>query len=74
MTLDEALQVVEQLSLVDKVRLLETIAPQIRRELLIQKSSPKKSLRGIWRGVDITESEITELRQEMWQTFPREEV
>ncbi len=73
MTLEEALTVVKQLSLIDKVRLMEVIAPQIKQELLTQQPRPRKSMRGLWRGIDITDADIAEIRQEMWQTFPREE-
>ncbi len=72
-TLEEALELVRQLSLLDKVRLIEQVAPQIERELTTQ-SKTRKSLRGLWRGSDITESDIAEVRQQMWQNFPREDV
>lgn len=75
MTLEEALKVVKQLSLIDKVRLMEVVAPQIREELLTQQQpQPKKPLRGLWRGTDTTDEDITEIRQEMWRKFPREDV
>ncbi|MFN6572591.1 hypothetical protein A6770_03630 [Nostoc minutum NIES-26] len=64
-TLEEALELVKQLSLVDKVRLIEQVAPQIERELTKVQSNPRSSLRGLWKGSNITESDITELRQQM---------
>lgn len=38
--------------------------------------SPRKSLYGLWanRGIDITEEDIAEIRQEMWGNFPREDI
>ncbi|MBC6479297.1 MAG: hypothetical protein GDA56_17545 [Hormoscilla sp. GM7CHS1pb] len=72
-TLEEVLEVAQQLSLVDKVGLIEKIAPQIERELQVvgTESQPRKSLRGLWRGLDITEEDIAEARQQMWGNFPR---
>jgi hypothetical protein len=73
-TLEEALDLVKQLSPLDKARLIERIVPDIERELKAARSTPRKSLRGLWRGLDITEEEIAEARQEMWGNFPREDI
>ncbi len=73
-TLEATLELVKQLSLVDKVRLIEQIAPQIEKELTNIQPKPRKSLRGIWRGTDISESDINEVRKEMWNNFPREDI
>ena len=48
-------------------------------EFLSQKSLPKtplKSIRGLCADlkVDLTEEDIQEVRQEMWNKFPREEL
>ncbi|MFB2982492.1 hypothetical protein [Microseira sp. BLCC-F43] len=74
MTLQEIIDQVKQLSLADKVRLIEQVTPQIKRELRIAGLvAPRKSLRGIWRGLDITEDDINQARSEMWANFPRED-
>ena len=73
-TLEEALDLVKHLSPLDKARLIERIAPDIERELMVTRSTPRKSLRGLWRGLDITEEEIAEARREMWGSFPREDI
>lgn len=73
-TLEEALDLVKQLSPLDKARLIERIVPDIERELKAARSTPRKSLRGLWRGLDITEEEIAEARREMWGNFPREDI
>lgn len=73
-TLESALEIVKQLSLVDKVRLIEQIAPQIERELTNIQPKTRKSLRGLWRGSNITESDIAQMRQEVWANFPREDI
>jgi len=73
-TLDEALAFVQQLSPLDKARLIERMVPDIERELRAVGSTPRVSLRGLWRGVDITGEEIDQAREEMWGEFPREDV
>ena len=73
-TLEEALVVVRHLSPVDKARLIERLAPDIERELKATQQTARKSLRGLWRGLDITEEEIDEARREMWAGFPREDI
>ena len=64
-TLTEILELVTRLSLVDKVRLIERIAPQIEQGLSAEQLKPRKSLRGLWRGIDISEEDITEARHDM---------
>lgn len=73
-TLEEALTFVRQLSPVDKARLIERMVPDIERELMVVQSTPRVSLRGLWRGLDITEDEIDQAREEMWSEFPREDI
>jgi hypothetical protein len=72
-TLEEALVVVQRLSAVDKARLIQRIVPDIERELKTAQTGPRKSLRGLWQGLDITAEEIDEARQEMWGSFSRED-
>lgn len=75
-TLGEVLELVEQLSLVDKVRLIERVAPQIERELPAPTSRPRKSLRGLWADLGSAPSaeEIEAIRREEWANFPREDI
>jgi hypothetical protein len=70
-TIEEILDMAGQLSLPDKVRLLEQIAPQITRDLVTAPSAPRKSMLGVWRGLDTIEAELAEARREMWTNFPR---
>ncbi|MBV7327385.1 hypothetical protein KFU94_03825 [Chloroflexi bacterium TSY] len=72
-TVDAILALTEQLSIVDKVRLIERVAQQITRELDSPKPKPRKSLRGLWRGIHINTVEINEARREVWSRFPCEE-
>ena len=62
----------DRLSVVEKVRLIEQLAPRIERELETARPTPRKSLRGLWRGLDITEEEIAEARREMWGNFQKD--
>lgn len=70
-SIEELLSLAGQLSLLDKVRLLEHIAPQITQDLVTSEVTPRKSLLGVWRGLDTIEAEIAEARREMWTNFPR---
>lgn len=74
MTLEEILTLTNQLPLIDKLRLIERITPQITKELMTAQSKQRKSLRGLWQGVNISESTIAEARQEMWSRFPSEDI
>lgn len=73
-TVEAVLAMTEQLSTADKVRLIEGIAPQIARDLKTTPKKPRKSLRGLWRGANITSEEIDAIRREMWKNFPREDI
>ncbi len=68
MTLEQVLEAAKQLSLTDKVRLIERVAPQIEREIQATRPTQRKSLRGLWRGLDVTPDDIAEARREMWDT------
>jgi hypothetical protein len=69
-TLEEVLDLAKQLSLADKVDLIVQVSPEIKRELNLV--TPRKSLRGLWRGANITDKDIKEVRQEICANFPRE--
>jgi hypothetical protein len=65
-TLERLLELAKQLSAVDKLRLIERLAPQIEYELKSCAPRVRKSLRGLWRGVDLSEEDIAQARQEAW--------
>ena len=73
-TLDHVLKLAEQLSPLDKVRLIERVAPQLERGLQAIDSGPRRSLRGLWKGINITTQDIAETRREMWSNFPRVDI
>lgn len=72
-TLEQVLNLAEQLSVRDKVRLIERIAPQIERAFESEARTPLRSLRGIWKGIEITEQDIDAARREMWGNFGERE-
>jgi len=75
-TLQEVLNLALQLSPVDKVRLIQQIAPEIERELIDNQPTPSKSLWGVCAdlGSAPTEAEIDDARREQWANFPREDI
>lgn len=72
--LHKVLGEVRRLSLRDKIRLIQQLTPEIERDLASEAMGSRKSLRGLWRGVQISEHDIEEARKEMWTGFPREDV
>ena len=72
-TLEQVLELAKQLSLVDKINLIEKVTPEIKRELNI-KSKPRRSLRGLWRGANISDEDIAEVRKEISINFPHESI
>ncbi len=76
MTLQEVLNLAKQLSSLDKVRLIQQIAPDIERELIDNPPTPRKSLWGLCAdlGQAPSASEIDAARSEEWAGFPREDI
>lgn len=75
MTLEEALKLIQQLSPVEKIRLIKRIAPEIERELLTVKPTPRKSLWGLCADLGQAPStdQIDRARSEAWANFPRDD-
>ena len=73
-TLEEVLDLAQQLSPADKQRLVERITSDIQHKTAGSHTTPRKSLRGLWRGLDITEEDLAEVRREMWGNFPRDDI
>jgi hypothetical protein len=76
MTLQEVLQLAKQLTPIDKVRLIQQLTPDLEREFSVRKPSSKKSLLGLCAdlGKAPSESEIERTRNEVWNSFPREDI
>jgi len=60
-TLARVLELAKHLPLRDKIRLIEQIASQIERELMNARPKLRKSLCGLWRGIDITKKTLPRL-------------
>ncbi len=75
-TLEEALNLVKQLLLLDKLRLIEQITSDIKRELMAAPPAPRKSLWGLCADLGPAPSaeEIDQARREEWANFPREDI
>ncbi|MGB5712387.1 MAG: hypothetical protein WBM44_15930 [Waterburya sp.] len=73
-TLEEVLNLAKQLSPLDQIRLIEQITPQLKRDLVIMPSQHRRSLRGIWKEIDISEADLAEVKAEMSSNFPREDI
>ena len=73
-TLEEVLDLAHQLSSEDKQRLISRLAPETDAGAAVTRPTPRKSLRGLWRGLDITDEDIAEARRDMWGNFPREDI
>ncbi len=72
--LESLLELAKQLSVIDKIRLIEPLAPHIERELKSCNPAGRKPLLGLWKGLDITEEEISQARRDMWTDFPGEDI
>ena len=73
-TLEEVVNLAKQLSPLDRIRLIEQITPNFKRDFIVSPSQPRKSLRDIWKDMDISEADIAEVKAEMSEKFPREGV
>ncbi len=69
--LAEILNTTRSLSVEEKVQLIRGMTDQVEQDLKGIKKTQKRSLRGMWKGLDITDREIRENREEMWGNFPR---
>jgi len=72
-SLEIAKAILNQLSIADKIRLIEEILPEIKTALLRKETTERPKLKGLWRSLDISDTEITENRRDIWQNFPREQ-
>jgi hypothetical protein len=75
-TLDEVLALANQLSAIDKVRLIERVAPDVEHELAERQKRVRRSLLGLLKdlGPAPSEQEIDAARRDAWTSFPRDDV
>jgi len=71
--LDPVLDLASRLTVVDKIRLIERVAPRIEEAIEGREQRPRKSLRGAWRGQGVSDEGIAAVRREMWAGYPRED-
>lgn len=74
-TLDEILDQARNLSPLDKLRLIERVAPDLEKELEPQRRDKDRSLLGLCKdlGPAPSEEDIDEARREAWGGFTRAE-
>jgi len=63
-----------KLSPVDKAQLIIEIASSMKEVLDSTVSEKPPQFIGIWAGLNLTDADIAEARQEMWGNFPREDI
>lgn len=75
-TLEEVLSLAKQLSAVDKVRLIERVAPEVEQEIASRERSGTRSLLGLLKDLGPAPSaeEIDAARREAWATIPRHDI
>ena len=73
-TLDKVMELVETLSPLERVRLVERVMSTLEQDLSGEDYAEKRSLLGLWQGTTVTEQEIDDARKDMWGTFPREDL
>ncbi|MEG4803009.1 hypothetical protein QUB63_32910 [Microcoleus sp. ARI1-B5] len=75
MTFEAVFSLVKQLFLSEKLRLIKWMVPEIERELVVVRPTPRKSLWGLCADLGIAPSaaDIDEVRSEEWANFPRED-
>ncbi len=75
-TLEQVVSLARQLPPVEKIRLIERMAPEIERDMLGQRPPRRKSLLGLCADLGSAPSveDIDEIRHEMWADFPREDI
>jgi len=67
-TAEQVLALLRQLPPREQLRVVSKALPALEKEFPIR-PQPRKSLRGLWRGLTIGDEEIAEIRQEMWDHF-----
>jgi len=75
-TLEQVISMARQLPPLEKIRLIEQMAPEIERDMLSQRPLKLKSLLGLCADLGPAPSaeEIDDIRHEMWAGFPREDI
>lgn len=72
--LAQALDLALNLSPLDKVRLVEQLMATLEQELAEPAKKPRPSLYGLWADLQISGEDLDEMRQQVWNSFPREDL
>lgn len=74
--LDDVFKLAQCLSPKDMARLVVKLAPMIEEHIANPEPAKPMQLLGIWSDFALipTEEDIADVRREMWQNFPREDV
>ncbi len=75
-TLEEVVVLARQLSALDKVRLIEQLAPEIERDIAGGRPTHGVSMLGLLKDLGPAPSveELDNARREAWARFPREDI
>lgn len=73
-TTDKVVELLRQLPPRERLRAVVRILPELENVLPEPTSEPRPPLRGLWRGLNITDEDIEEVRREMWGRFPSEDI
>lgn len=73
---NEVIALVDQLSSLEKIRLVEHIMEKLEADLHETQKKPRRSLLGVLAkyGPAPSAEEIDEARREMWGNFPRDDI
>lgn len=76
MTLEQVIQQAKQLSALEKMRLIQAIAPDVEKELIPTEIKTRRSLWGICADLGQAPSaeDIDQIRQEIGSGFEREDI
>lgn len=72
--LEQMKRLAESLSPSEKAQLAEWLNASLKAEQLdTTPEQTRTSLRGLWRGISVSDEDIEEVRREMWRNFPRDD-
>ena len=73
---EEVAALADQLSAIEKIRLVERLAAGLEHHLVEEKPRPRRSAYGIATDLGSAPSaaDIDEVRREVWKNFPREDI
>lgn len=69
-TTNNVLKMLRKLPPHEQLKVISQALPEIEKKLG-QKARPRKSLRGLWKGLTITDKDIADVRKSMSKNFPR---